>query len=862
MDNIKSIQKWFEQHVFEDNKPFTVDDEQASAILDDHKNILVTARAGSGKTRTIVAKVVYLICHEYVDPKEIVIFAFNRDARDELNRRLHSIKYDNKNVISSNIDIASTFHSFARQSIDFSGSVISDECKTIGPISDRELYIRTLLRKMDAKRTMNFIRNQTEPTKKNDEDLREYVKRLRNTTYDTLDGRVVRSFTEKIIADYLFEHDINYENEISYYPNSMVAYAKPDSKERLSEYDEIKPDFYLTDYDLAWENWGISGAETRDEIEKINSAKIFSGGYYGYKHKKDWKEWFYSKKWIDSSLTFDENTKKTFLTFSKCKDLIETYRHPSTKREKFEENIRNVLSGYGVDGKKLPENEIVEKFEKNEAIYEHLAKLVGQFIDRAEQCFFGHYDELRNLCEKETDAEVKDFYDIACNVLEKYHEELFKNRSNLPQNLSIQELFSKKQYVTDFNIMLGEGSKAISSGANCKTFDVDNLQYIFVDEYQDMSPLFYDLIAAIRGRCPDAKMMGVGDDWQAINGFAGSNLRYFRDFETYFPEDVARLKISTNYRSNESIVQLSNDFMRSALNEHDGAVAKQLGKSEDDLNDVIVKKVYGGGKAQRKRRAYREAIAEIINDNLDKTIRIINREKKIPVLNENIYTLKGLLDSVFKRMLKEKNYDSNNITSETAHKSKGLQADVIILLDGSATDFPIIHPDTKYFGVFGDDVNTILDEEKRLFYVALTRAKEKIYIVKDFSYSDEDNEENEPDDFFKMIESDNFCEITASGLSMKRLIEKKDEYIIPTKIGFKPYPDRPGKVRIIVETSLGDEVCSFNEDKDGPIVKSLRKLADELDKEAKTGKISLRRLHVRVNTSQDGRKFIHFDPFV
>lgn len=275
MDNVKSIQEWFRQHVFEDGKPFTIDNEQASAILDEHKNVLVTARAGSGKTRTIVAKVVYLICHECVSPKEIVVFAFNRDAKDELNRRLHNIKYNNRNVVGDNVDIASTFHSFARQSIKFNGSVISDDCKTIGPISDRELYIRTLLKKIDAKRVMNFIRNQVEPPKNNNEDLHEYMKRLRNTTYDTLDGRMVRSFTEKIIADYLFEHNINYENEISYYPNSMLDYAKLGFKERLSEYDEIRPDFYLTDYDLAWENWGIRGDETRDEIEIINTAKIF-----------------------------------------------------------------------------------------------------------------------------------------------------------------------------------------------------------------------------------------------------------------------------------------------------------------------------------------------------------------------------------------------------------------------------------------------------------------------------------------------------------------------------------------------------------------------------------------------------------
>ena len=115
MQNVRTLQKWFCRHITDDDKPYTLDKHQAKIVLDSHKHTLGTARAGSGKTRTIVAKAVYLLTYQNVPPENIIIFSFNRKARAEVNERLHKIKMDGHPILLKNQNLATTFHAFAYQ---------------------------------------------------------------------------------------------------------------------------------------------------------------------------------------------------------------------------------------------------------------------------------------------------------------------------------------------------------------------------------------------------------------------------------------------------------------------------------------------------------------------------------------------------------------------------------------------------------------------------------------------------------------------------------------------------------------------------------------------------------------------------
>jgi len=74
-------------------------------------------------------------------------------------------------------------------------------------------------------------------------------------------------------------------------------------------------------------------------------------------------------------------------------------------------------------------------------------------------------------------------------------------------------------------------------------------------------------------------------------------------------------------------------------------------------------------------------------------------------------------------------FAEGKIEVRTAHSYKGGEADLVILLNVCNGSFPLLHPDNAIFGVFGKNLVDAMDEERRLFYVALTRAKEKLYII-------------------------------------------------------------------------------------------------------------------------------------
>ena len=90
----KEIQQWFAEHVTLDSEPYTLDLDQARAASDLHQNTLVTARAGSGKTRVIVAKTAFLVAYQGIPLSQIAIFMFNRAAAAEVNQRISTVKVD------------------------------------------------------------------------------------------------------------------------------------------------------------------------------------------------------------------------------------------------------------------------------------------------------------------------------------------------------------------------------------------------------------------------------------------------------------------------------------------------------------------------------------------------------------------------------------------------------------------------------------------------------------------------------------------------------------------------------------------------------------------------------------------------
>ena len=89
---------------------------------------------------------------------------------------------------------------------------------------------------------------------------------------------------------------------------------------------------------------------------------------------------------------------------------------------------------------------------------------------------------------------------------------------------------------------------------------MNDLEWILIDEYQDFSALFFHLISTIQKFNPAVKLFCVGDDWQAINSFAGSDLSFFENFQEFF-QDSDLCHLLTNYRCLEKIIVAGNALM-------------------------------------------------------------------------------------------------------------------------------------------------------------------------------------------------------------------------------------------------------------------------------------------------------------
>jgi DNA helicase-4 len=224
----------------------------------------------------------------------------------------------------------------------------------------------------------------------------------------------------------------------------------------------------------------------------------------------------------------------------------------------------------------------------------------------------------------------------------------------------------------------------------------------------------------------------VGDDWQAINAFAGSSLRYFSDFEHYF-ERTARRVIRTNYRSPRLIVRSGNALMRGrgieaqADRTDDGHVwlcrLDQFEPRESEIDDYGVDDLFT------------PAVERIMRRYLDRGLGVAILARKNDRLPWGPVTwrhgredLRALENHLQKQFPEER----QRITVTNVHKYKGRQEDVVIIADAVETCYPLIHPQWLFSRVLGDTLEQLVDEERRLFYVALTRARHCTVLVTDW----------------------------------------------------------------------------------------------------------------------------------
>jgi DNA helicase IV len=286
-----------------------------------------------------------------------------------------------------------------------------------------------------------------------------------------------------------------------------------------------------------------------------------------------------------------------------------------------------------------------------------------------------------------------------------------------------------------------------------------SLKWILIDEYQDFSSQFFALLQSLRQHNPDLRLFCVGDDWQAINRFAGSDLSFFHSFEEHF-ETTNAVVLPTNYRSQRAIVEAGNRIMQGRgtpgewRREKKGGEIHQQNIDEEWIECRPGDQYTEARQADRKFRFLRtlgdgrevcddagEIVARYVKfihrivtqpKNAKKTVAILFRTNHLHHLRDlSLFVRK--LKSCFTREQVEQLGGSKAVDRQfrigTAHSFKGLEFDIVFLVRACQGAFPLVHPDYVLFKLFGDSEQQILDDERRLFYVAVTRAKEQVWFL-------------------------------------------------------------------------------------------------------------------------------------
>ncbi|MCX8957431.1 DNA helicase IV [Erwinia psidii] len=259
----------------------------------------------------------------------------------------------------------------------------------------------------------------------------------------------------------------------------------------------------------------------------------------------------------------------------------------------------------------------------------------------------------------------------------------------------------KEEGAVDFSGLIHQAINILEKGRFITPW-----KHILVDEFQDISPQRAALLAALRKQNKQTSLFAVGDDWQAIYRFSGAEMALTTAFHHHFGEGDCDV-LDTTYRFNDRIGEIANSFIQ--RNPH------QLKKPLNSLSKGNKKSVSLLPEDQM------EAL-------LDKISGYATPDERVLLLCRYHHLRPLLLEKARTRWPKLK------IDCTTIHASKGQQADYVMLLGLKAGDdgFPAAVRESVMEQVLLPEPEDFVDaEERRLAYVAITRARKQVWMLYD-----------------------------------------------------------------------------------------------------------------------------------
>ncbi|UOA33133.1 DNA helicase IV [Sulfitobacter sp. DSM 110093] len=632
--------------------------EQRLSVVVDEDATLVLAGAGSGKTSVITAKAAYLVKAEIRKPSELLLLAFAKDAATEMSERIES---------RCGVPVAArTFHALAYEII---GEVEGEKPPLTPTATDDKAFLslmKEILRHVVA--TANDIAQTVIgwfagffddfPTEWDFKTKHEWYAQIESRNLRTLQGETVNSFEELLIANWLFRNGIAYEYEPTY-----------EHKLQKTGRRVYTPDFRLTESGVYIEHFGVRKKRGRDGVEELTTAPYVDREEY--LESMDWKRQVHAEH-------------ETVL--------VETY---SWEREegRLLDALAEKLEPH-VTLRPIPNIEIYDRVAEV-GVVDSFTSLMGTFLRhfknggyRVEDCS----DKARTL---KMGKRAEAFLTIFGAVFREYQYRLGDR--------------------IDFEDMVNRATALVQSGRYQSPF-----RHILVDEFQDISTGRAKLIQALKRQHSDAKVFAVGDDWQSIYRFAGSDIHIMRNFGAEFGGSYAggagvhrTVDLGRTFRSVDKIALAARRFVlrnpaqitktvipAGETDEPSIRIAwTRRDTGESVLNDAVAALTATEGKGGGK-----------------PSILILGRYQ---FLRPDVVQL-------------QRQNPGATITFKTIHSSKGLEADHVIILgaDNAKMGFPSMIVDDPLLSLVSPEAEPYPNaEERRVMYVAVTRARRTVTIL-------------------------------------------------------------------------------------------------------------------------------------
>ncbi|WP_022941876.1 UvrD-helicase domain-containing protein [Psychromonas hadalis] len=632
--------------------------QRRACIIDDDNNLLL-AGAGTGKTSVMIGRTGYLLNSQQASFNDILLLAYGRKAANEMDERI-------KDKLATDKISATTFHHLGLNII---AQVEGGKPKLSRFAEDEKAkskWVQTCFENLidDQAQYRHLVLEYFSKyyyVEKNDfefDTLGEYYQYLTDSDIRSLKGEKVKSFGELYIANWLFNHGIEYQYEASYQFDVQTVARR-----------QYQPDFFLPELNIYIEYFGVD--ENDDTAPYINRDE--------YHASMQWKRKTHQHY----------NTQCIELTYS------------LHKRGMLLNSLQKCLTDKQIEYELLPDDVMLASLQETgqlTVLAEIFAKLIGLYkaacLDKnAEQGI------IATSIDKQ---QMEKAFELLGPILTAYQARLFANNE------------------IDFEDMISKALEYIETGRFRSTW-----RYIMVDEFQDISEPRARLVKALRDSNKGSSVFAVGDDWQAIYRFSGADVALTTGFENYFGP-TSKTELDQTFRFNDRIGQVATDFVSKN--------PAQIDKTIKSIKQVTAPAVSILRKGAGVSSYDEKTVNEIENGAIDEVLRAIANKVSKPV---TLYLLARfwfqLPDKATIARLNNQ-YPLLQIETQSFHAAKGKEADyvVIIGLKSGKHGFPstkVAPPILE--ALLAKQENFKHAEERRLFYVALTRAKERVYIIAD-----------------------------------------------------------------------------------------------------------------------------------